>query len=154
LVGHGNVGRQLQTRRNTGQEKPRAELGIDETGVFTDPTESGVTCEDALLHVVFVDEDGGLERLGVLLAHPGNERIEPLRQDQMVILAPGVARDVHVTRAFGFRVIHRACDDDRSRRRQEPPNIRTSVGRLVQVHHVARVTLVEPLTQPRVIIGA
>ena len=115
----------------------------------------------ALLHVMLVDEDGGVEPLAVRLAHPGDERFEPLREDEVIVLAPGVARDLCGRRAAprgdrasgatgrrpGFRVIHRPRHDHRPRRRQEIPDVRARVRGLVQVDHLAGVAAVEPLAQ-------
>ena len=75
----------------------------------------------------------------------------------MIVLAPGVARDAarrrvsataRAARVHHGRVVDRARHDDRSRRRKEATDVGARLGRLVQIHHLARVAAIEPLAQP------
>ena len=90
----------------------------------------GVLRVDALLDGTRVDVGPRLERLAVHLAHPGDERIETGRQDPVVIVAPGVARNESAyrgsSRSIGVRpvgVVEGAGDDDRASRRQDAPHV-------------------------------
>ena len=66
------------------KEQPRAELGVDETGVLADPAQPGVLRVDALLDGTGIDIRPRVERLGRLLAHP----VEQCRR-----AAPSARRD-------------------------------------------------------------
>ena len=84
LIKHRKVERQVEAGRHAREEQPGTEFGIDQAGILPNPTEPGVECEGALLHVMFVDEDRGFERLGLLLAHPRHERLQALGKHEMV----------------------------------------------------------------------
>ena len=43
--------------------------------------------------MVLVDEDAGVERVVLLRPHPGEQRLEPLGEHEVIVVAPRVARD-------------------------------------------------------------
>ena len=51
--------------------------------------------EDALLHVMLVDEVRGVERIGMLGAHPLDELEQAILDDLVIILPARVARDLN-----------------------------------------------------------
>ena len=64
--------------------------------MLADPAEPGVLRVDTLLDGAGVGVGPRLERRAVRLAHPREQRLETLADDGVVVLAPGVARDVRV----------------------------------------------------------
>ena len=58
----------------------------------------GVLRVDALLHRAGIDVGARLERLGRLLAHPREQRVEPRADHVVVVVAPRVARDLRTRR--------------------------------------------------------
>ncbi len=75
------------------EKQPRPELGIDEAGILADPADARVLREDALLDGPGVDVDARLEGPGLRQPHPVEQGVEALTDDDVVIVAPGVAGD-------------------------------------------------------------
>jgi hypothetical protein len=87
----GFVGRERQTAGDDGEEEPGTEVGVDEAAVLSDPPEACALGVRPLVNRTGVDEGAGLERLGVLGAHPVQEAVKPPADDLVVVLAPRVA---------------------------------------------------------------
>ncbi|MGB7669111.1 MAG: hypothetical protein WBL66_17790 [Candidatus Acidiferrales bacterium] len=96
-------GSEVQIGENHAEKKPRAELLVDQAGVFCEPAKTGVFGGEAFEHRAGVDVDARLKILMELGAKPGYQPIELGLQHVVVIVAPGVARDPRARRAVrGF----------------------------------------------------
>ncbi len=93
LIDASGVGWKVEADRHPGQEEPRAQVWIDETRVLADPSQPRVFGEHSFLNVMLVDENERLEGAVARLPHPGDEGLESLGEDEVIVLAPGVARD-------------------------------------------------------------
>src|SRR5262245_931283 len=157
LIRRRSVRRQLEAARHTREEDPRADVGVDDAGVLADPSQPRMPCIHALLHMVLVDEDRGVEWRVGYATHSPDERLQTLREHDVIVIAPGIARNRGWRRAAATtvclrvatiaRVIQRARDDDGTSRRQEAPDIRPRLGGLVQVDHLAGIPAVQPFAE-------
>ena len=120
LVERRRVDLERQAADDLAEKQPRAELGVDDAGVLADPADARVLRVDALLHRAGVDVGARLERLRCRGAHPREQRVEPRADHVVIVVAPGVARDLRATRigALGrvrpVDVVDRPRDDDGS----------------------------------------
>src|SRR5688572_23974086 len=76
LIEAGRVRLEREIGCDAGEEKIRALLAVDEAGVLADPAKAGVLGVDALLNVMLVDEDLGIEGVGQLTPHPFEQRLQ------------------------------------------------------------------------------
>ena len=96
LIERGPIALERQAADDLGEKNPRADLGVDDARVLADPADARVLRVDALLHRTGVDVRASLERLGRRVAHPLEQRVQPLADDIVVVVAPRVARDVRL----------------------------------------------------------
>src|SRR5262249_44283247 len=85
-----------QAAENHSEKDPRAQLGMNDTGVLADPADAGVLGVHAFLHWTRVDVRARVERLVARLAHPREQCVEPRADDVVVIVAPCISRDLRL----------------------------------------------------------
>src|SRR3954468_18942433 len=155
LIERRRIDRERQAADDLGQENPRAELWMNDAGVLADPAEAGVLRVDPFLHRPGVDIGTGVERLGGLLAHPCDQPLEPFTDQVVVVVAPGVTRDLRarwvgaLDRVRTVGVVDRRRDDHRLRVGNDVANVGALVGGAVQVAHLAGVAAIQPLAKKR-----
>ena len=97
----GSSGVEGQARDEAPEEEPRAQLGVDDAAVLADPADAGVLRVDALLNGPGVHVRPRVKRRAVFEAHPLGQCVEPLADDDVVVVAPGVAGDDGTSRIAG-----------------------------------------------------
>ena len=124
------VGLELQIGDDHGQEQPGPELGVDQARVLADPAEPGVLRVDALLHRTGVDVARAPRSRPPPRARSRlDQRVQPALDDDVIVVAPGVARDRRAIAARRTRSSRagrccRSCrGDDRARRGQDVPDV-------------------------------
>ena len=123
------------------------------TQVFLPIQPTPACCAYALLHRAGVDVRPRVERLRRLLAHPGQQRLESSGNHVVIVVAPGVPRDVRVPRIGGLgriraiRVVNGRRRDHGAGRRQNMPDIAAALGGSVEIAHLAGPAALEPFIQ-------
>ena len=153
LIERRRIHLERQAADDRAEKDPRPEPRVDDAGVLADPADARVLRVHALLHRAGVDVRARLERLGRCLAHPRDERLEPRADDVVIVVAPGVARDLRAmgvgalgrVRAVG--VVVRGGDDHRSRGRHDVANVGAALGGAMEIRHLAGVPAVQPLAK-------
>ena len=84
---------------NLREKNPRPELRVNHARVLANPAEPGVLRVHALLNRSGVHVRPRLEWIAMHVAHPCQQRVEPCPEDIVIIVAPGISRDV---RAIGI----------------------------------------------------
>ncbi len=149
------VGLERQARDEASEEQPRTQLGVDHAAVLADPADAGVLRVDALLDRPGVDVRPRLKRRVVLEAHPFGQGVEPLADDDVVVVAPGIARDDGAARVAGVDgvrpvgVVDGGGDDHRLRRWLRGADLAAFARRSPQVAHRPRVAAAQPLVEER-----
>ena len=153
LIDRRRIHLERQAADDCAEKHPRSELRVDHARVLADPPDARVLRVDALLNRTGVDIRARLERLRPRFAHPRDERVEPRADDGVIVVAPGVARDPRAVgigalgRVRTIGVVDRGRDDHRARRRHDVANVGPTLGRAVQVRHLAGVPAIEPLAK-------
>ncbi len=142
-----------QAADDLAEEDPGAERRVDDAGVLADPADARVPREDALLHRPRVDVGARVEWLGGCVAHPREQRLESRADDVVVVVAPGVARNLRAATVLVFGrvraigVVYGRCDDDRLSGGHDLADVDALLRRAVQVRHRAAVPAGEPLAK-------
>src|SRR5438093_985484 len=93
------------------------------------------------------------ERMQQLLSHPGEQLLHPFADHVVVVVAPGIARDVRARGVFALRrvwavgVVNGRGDDDRAGGSHDVADVGAAMGRTIQIRHVAGVSAVDPLAE-------
>ncbi len=153
LVERRLIRRQRQAGDQHRQEHPRSELVVDDARVLADPANPGVLRIDALLDGSGVDVGASLEVAAGARAQPREQRLQPLFDDDVIVVAPGVAgnrrpaRLARLVRVRPLDVVDGAEDNHRLRGGQDRPDIRPAIGGSMQVLHLTRIAAVQPVAQ-------
>ena len=114
LIGDDLVGGQLEADGDARQQHPRAELRVDEAGVLADPAKARRAARSTrsctwCLSTKIAASNGS----PCTLAHPRDQRFQPLGEHEVIVLAPRVARD---RRGVTTGRRHRRCSRGRCSR--------------------------------------
>jgi hypothetical protein len=83
-------GRQIESGDDDAEEKPRTNLLIDEAGIFCQPAQAGIFGGDTFDDGASVGVGAGGERFRPLSVHCGDEGVEFLPENFVIVVAPGV----------------------------------------------------------------
>jgi hypothetical protein len=153
LIEGGGIDVERQAANNFREKDPRAALGVDHAGVLADPTDARVLRVDTLLDRARIHIRASVEGFRRCVAHPVQQGIETRADDVVVIVAPGVPRDVRairigtLRRIRTLRVVDGAGDDDGAGGWKNAADGGASIGRSLQVRHPAGVPAIEPLAK-------
>src|SRR5687767_9782166 len=152
------VGLESERCDDLAEEKPRPELGVDQTRVLANPAQPGVLRVNPLLNRTAIHVRPGLEPFELLrperATDPRKQSIEAHLQDVVIVVAPGISGDTgdvggEVVRVRSRRVVERGSDYNAARVGNDPPDIGTLVRRAVHPCHGGRVATLEPLRKER-----
>src|SRR5271157_4382474 len=153
------IGCQFQRSEHHAEEKPRAQLLVQDAGVLANPANSRALGEDALDHRTSVNVTPGPRRRNILLRtnfkQPRFQRAQFFEYHiVVVVLRPRVARDPALRRRARVRgvrlsaVVIQRADHDRTRPRRSVGQRSTfqlaSLVAILKVAHLAGVTFSEP----------
>ena len=153
LIERRSIGFERKAADNFRQQEPRPRVLINDAGVLADPSEACILRVYPLLHRAGVDVCACVERLGVLRAHPLEERLHAFGEHLVIIVARRIARDFRgglVIPLCGIRaggVVDRAHHDHRLRCRHDTPHVGAALGGSRQIRHGAGVSAIDPLSK-------